>query len=130
MAANYDSKIGLEWDEDRGGDRTPENYISCPDLARFYISTRKALPWEPSRHESGRVIIPSVWLENLFRMAKVEGAHSLNSATDRFLVRGLGLKEYLAEAIDLLLDEDFRRADVKPVCRWSTTSSSRRVDRR
>ena len=48
------NKINAEWDEDRGGDRTKENFISFPEMGNFHISTKKALPWERAKHESTR----------------------------------------------------------------------------
>ena len=105
MASLHVSTIDAEWDEDRGGDRTPENFISFPEMGSFCQRTKKALPWERSKHESRRMIVPSVWLEGLFREANVEAPHTLNTTTDRFLCRGLGLKEFLTAALQLLIDE-------------------------
>ena len=60
---------------------------------------------EAREYESGRMIVPSVWVEGLFRKASVEAPHSLNTSTDRFLVRGLGLNEFLSDALELLIEE-------------------------
>ena len=103
--ANLTNKIQAEWDEDRGGERSPENNISFPEMGFFYSCTKKALPRVRAKHESGRVVVPSAWLEGLFRKARVEAPHSLSTDTDRFLVKGLGLSEFISDALQLLIDE-------------------------
>ena len=66
------STCTLTWDEDEGGDRDPDNLASSPMQETFYKSTKEAIDWRPSGdHSTGRVVVPSVFLENLFAPALV-----------------------------------------------------------
>ena len=59
-------------DEDEGGDRDPDNLASSPMQETFYKSTKEAIDWRPSGdHSTGRAVVPSVFLENLFAPASV-----------------------------------------------------------
>ena len=54
----------LAFDEDRGGPRNPNNYLSLPDNGAMYLATKAVLPWEPcGAHDSNRVIVASHYVE-------------------------------------------------------------------
>ena len=70
----------IEWDEDRGGPRDPLNMISFPTDSQFYKSTKDVLEWAPcGPHDQGRVVLPSVHLERLFRKAPVPDPKKLSN---------------------------------------------------
>ena len=92
------------WDEDRGGTRDPLNLISFPMEGKFYKSTKKVLEWQPcGSHDQGRVVIPAVHVERLFRKAPVPDPRKLHPL--KMITRCLDVNNYLAEALDLLIDE-------------------------
>ena len=64
----------MMWDEDRPspGPRDRNNYLSFPEDGEFYLATDRALPWEAcGPHDTNRVVVPGVFVENLFRLAPV-----------------------------------------------------------
>jgi hypothetical protein len=94
------------WDEDRGGPRTPHNYISIPTAGNFFKATAQALPWQsPGAHddETVRRVIASIYVEQIFRRAPVRNPPDLDQ--HRFLTTSLGVDEYLNSAMELLLEE-------------------------
>ena len=94
----------MEFDEDRGGQRTPKNLVSFPKEGQFHKATRHALPWQDcGGHDQGRMVIPSAYVEGLFRQAPVPDPKSLH--TEQFMVKCLGVKEYLSDALQELLNE-------------------------
>ena len=98
--------FGAVWDEDRGGPRTPYNFISIPTTGDFYKATAQTLPWRsPGAHddEAVRQVIASIYIEQLFRRAPVPNPPSLDQ--HRFLTKSLGIDEYLNSAMELLLEE-------------------------
>jgi hypothetical protein len=100
------SKNQMEWDESRGGSRTPLNLISFPGGGDFVKATSDAIHWgwrDAGGHDPTRCLIPGVLVERLFRYAPVPEPTVLK--TDRFLTKSLNVDTYLAEALDLLLDE-------------------------
>ena len=97
------------WDEDRGGTRDPLNLISFPMDGKFHKSTEKALEWQPcGPHDQGRVVIPSVHIERLFRKAPVPDPRKLDPL--KMITRCLDVNNYMAEALDLLIDEGLLKA--------------------
>jgi hypothetical protein len=98
--------FGAVWDEDRGGPRTPHNYISIPTTGNFFQATAQALPWQsPGAHddEAVRRVIASIYIEQLFRRAPVRNPPGLDQ--HRFLTKSLDIDEYLNAAMELLLEE-------------------------
>ena len=94
----------IAWDEDRGGPRDPLNLISFPDGGQFHQSTKKILEWKPcGPHDQGRVVLPSVHVERLFRKAPVNDPKKLNPL--KVMTRCLDIQGYMADALDLLVDE-------------------------
>ena len=64
--------VDMEFDENRGGPRHHNNYLSMPESGAFYRATKKIFAWEScGLHDSGRKILPSVYVENVFRKAPV-----------------------------------------------------------
>ena len=104
---------GAEWEEDRlGADRCSDraaNNLSFPEDGDFYASTKDALPWAPAGHnDPGRVLVPATFVECLFEKAEVDDtAEWKDTETDpqfRFLTRCLGLKEYMGDALEVLIE--------------------------
>ena len=94
----------IAWDEDRGGPRDPLNLISFPDGGQFHQSTKNILEWKPcGPHDQGRVVLPSVHVERLFRKAPVNDPKKLNPL--KVMTRCLDIQGYMADALDLLVDE-------------------------
>ena len=95
----------LEYDEYRGGPRHQDNFLSIPESADLFQSTRKALPWTSAgdhEHEQ-RVVIPSVFIESLFARAPVADPAGLKDLS--FMTRALSDNHFLNAAVDLLVDE-------------------------
>ena len=75
--SEFDAMTGIQFDEDRGGPRRATNLLSFPSDGDVYLSTKDAWPWdEPPVHDvgstdEGRDVIPSVWIESLFKKAPV-----------------------------------------------------------
>ena len=94
----------IAWDEDRGGTRNPLNLISFPNDCQFYKSTKKVFEWAPcGPHDQGRVVLPSVQLERLFRKAPVTDPRKLSNM--KVMTRCLDVPNFLAGGLDLLIDE-------------------------
>lgn len=92
------------WDEDRGGNQGPDNLLSFPSDGEFYKATKKAIPWmECGAHDAHRMVINSIFIEQLFRRAPVDNPASLD--TYRVMTKCLGVDEYLGDALDLLITE-------------------------
>ena len=69
------TSLEAEWDEDRGGTRNPQNLISFPINGIFHNMTKMVMPWGPAgAHANDRVVVPSAYVERLFRMAPVKEA--------------------------------------------------------
>ena len=99
------------WDEDRGGTRDPLNLISFPMEGKFYKSTKKALEWQPcGSHDQGRVVIPAVHVERLFRKAPVPDPRKLDPL--KMITRCLDVNNYMAEALDLLVIEQWTEVTI------------------
>ena len=65
----------MMWDEDRptAGPRDKKNLLSVPEMGEFFLSTRKAIDWRAcGRHDTGRQVTPSVFVEGLLRRARVQ----------------------------------------------------------
>ena len=98
----------IEWDEDRGGARSPNNLLSYPITHQFYRATRRALPWQPpapGHDPAGRVVVPSAFVETLFREASVPDPKDLLGLL--FMDKCLSLQAYILPALELLIDERF-----------------------
>jgi len=103
---------GAEWEEDRlGADRCSDraaNNLSFPEDGDFYVATKDALPWTPAgRDDLGRVLVPATFVESLFEKAEVENTAEWKDADTeefRFLTRCLGLKEYMGDALEVLIE--------------------------
>lgn len=95
------------WTENRpGGKADPRNLMSFPVDGKAYKSTRKVWPWELSGDEDpNRANVPSACIERWFRDAKVKNSAGMHETDDRFLVKCLGIDEYLGAALDLLIEE-------------------------
>ena len=96
---DYDARF----DEDRGGPEHPDNLISLAKDGRVHRATRKVWPWRPcGAHDQGRAVVPSIFVEALFRKAPVD--RSKLGPRPRVLTHCLGVKEYLGEALEKLVD--------------------------
>ena len=102
------SKHGAQWDEYRAGRNVPDprNLISFPKDGPIYQSTCKAIHERTVADDDDDFMnVPSVHIERFFKYAAVRNPAALNRADDRVLVRCLGIKEYLDDGLDYLLDE-------------------------
>ena len=96
------------FDEDLGGPRDPCNLISFPEDSEFYKATKCAMPWQVGgAHAPNRFVVPSMYIEGLFGESKVEGPFidQSNRTADRILTKCLGVEQYLADNLELLIDE-------------------------
>ena len=92
-----------QWDEDRGGPRSSRNWISFPKGGDFYNYTKDALDWtEPGARDPGRMLVPSIQVEALFRRAPVNNPIPLN--IKKFLTHCLDVEGFLKDALQLLID--------------------------
>ena len=90
----------IAWDEDRGGPRNPLNLISCPIDCQFYKSTKEIFEWAPcGPHDQGRVVLPSVQLERLFRKAPVTDPKKLSNM--KMMTRCLDVPNFLADGLQI-----------------------------
>ena len=80
MAANAHDGADIEFDEDRGGPRHIQNYLSMPVDGELYQSTKHIFPWEEAgAHEAPntRFVVPSIYVEKIFTHAVVEAPEEL-----------------------------------------------------
>ena len=93
-----------DYAEDRGGNRHEGNYISFPTSGVVYKATRKIFPWEPpgAYETEQRMVVPSVYIEALLATAPVPDPEEL--VTERFMVKCLNWRGYLAPALNKLID--------------------------
>ena len=71
---------GGDWDENFNGTRSPDNLSSFPGEGRLHTATVKVWQWRQSgAHAPGRVVVPSVAVEALFRKAPVTDKEKLNN---------------------------------------------------
>ena len=106
MARNTDQTRAhdMMWDEDRGGPRTEFNLVSFPRDGAMHRATAKAIVWDKcGPHDQDRVVTPAIFIEKLFRNAPTPGPNSLEH--HRILEKSLGVQEYMAPALQLLIDE-------------------------
>ena len=87
----------VEFDESRGGNRDHRNLISAPTQGYVYKATKEIWPWKPATHEAGRLVLPSVFLENLVRSATVDNPEAFR--TDRYLTKALDIDGFVADAL-------------------------------
>ena len=60
----------MKFDEELGGPRDPNNFLSFPRNRALYKATARALPWTVGEAAGDpRVKVPSVFIEGLFRLA-------------------------------------------------------------
>ena len=94
----------IDWDENRGGTRNPENLISAPDDGTLYLSIKDVLPWTAcGAHDTHRMVLPSYHVEQLFGKAPVTDASKLSTMS--IMTRCLNITNFLADAVDLLISE-------------------------
>jgi hypothetical protein len=93
----------IDWDENRGGTRNPENLVSAPDDGTLYLSTKDVLPWTAcGAHDTHRMVLPSHHVEQLFGKAPVPDPSKLSTMS--IMTRCLNIT-FLADAVDLLISE-------------------------
>ena len=105
MAANAMAGADIIFDEDRGGPRHPSNYLSLPVDGLVHQSTKYILPWsQAGAHEAPgtRVIIPSSYIEKIFKEATVKVTEELKNFT--WLTRCLSIN-FLSPAVEVLIVE-------------------------
>ena len=93
------------FDEDRGGPRHPSNYLSLPVDGLVHQSTKHIFPWsQAGAHEAPgtRVIIPSSYIEKIFKEATVKVTEELKNFT--WLTRCLSIN-FLSPAVEVLIVE-------------------------
>ena len=93
------------FDEDRGGPRHPSNYLSLPVDGLVHQSTKHIFPWsQAGAHEAPgtRVIIPSSYIEKIFKEATVKVTEELKNFN--WLTRCLSIN-FLSPAVEVLIVE-------------------------
>ena len=96
--------VDMEFDENRGGPRHHNNYLSMPESGAFYRATKKIFAWEScGLHDSGRKIVPSICVENIFRKAPVPDPSRLRGK--KLLTFCLDTNKFMVDALSLLIDE-------------------------
>ena len=97
--------LDLTYDETRNPSRRdPRNFISSPRGDELYKATANILPWEAATWDTGdRVVVPSVFLEKIVRLAPVPDPDGLSSLS--FITRTLDCDGWLRAAITVLIDE-------------------------
>ena len=95
------------WTENRpGGAEDPRNLMSFPVDGKIYKSTRKVLPWSlTGAADPNRANLPSAHIERWFKYAKVKNPADLHEPDDRFLVKCLGIGEYMDDALEMLIEQ-------------------------
>ena len=80
------------------------NLISLPVAGAFALATKAAIEYAPcGPHDKDRLVAPSIWIEGLFAEAPVPDPTRL--AGIPLMVKCLGVQEFLAAALQLLVDE-------------------------
>ena len=95
---------GITWDEDEGGTR--DQFVCCtfPLNGVVHKATVKVLNWtDCGAYAPGRVKIPVVFIEQLFRRAPCDDPNIMKN--HRFVEKVLGIPEFLNEALELLIQE-------------------------
>ena len=93
----------IDWDESRGGPRHPDNLISFPVDDSFYKATKVIMPWRVcGSHDKDRIVIPSRFVERIFRKAAVKDPKELRDF--KLMTRTLDIK-YLVDGLELLQSE-------------------------
>ena len=97
------STIDAKFDEDRGGDRTPNNYLSIEAEAAYVRATRKIFPWaDAGDHSPGYKVVRSSIVENTFANCPVPSPERLGGTT--VLTHCLDAEKYIGPALDVLID--------------------------
>ena len=95
---------GMQWDETLSNEPNAMNYITVPKTDKLYLGTAQAMPWADSgAHAPDNKVIPSAYIERLFKHAQVEAPGDLG--TVRVIEKCLGITEYLDEAVGLLIEQ-------------------------
>ena len=113
------------WDEDRRSltaETAASNMISFNKDDELFEATREALPWQDPDEDGhggdpGRMIIASVWIENLFREAncpRPQDFKSIRQGPFKFLTRCLHLNNYVNKALALLIHNGLLRCSDDP----------------
>ena len=100
MAANGLTGVDIEFDEDRGGARHIQNYLSMPVDGELYQSTKHIFPWEDAgAHEAPntRFVVPSIYVEKIFTYAPIESPDELKDLN--WVTRCLSVERYLTQAV-------------------------------
>ena len=96
------SKCDLDFDEARGGPAQQQNYLSIPEQGPVHMAMRRVLPFESAgARDVGRVLVPSIFVENLFAKAPVTNPPDL--AGMHGLTRCMS-SDFLGNALDLLIE--------------------------
>ena len=101
----------MTYDEDQGGPRHPNNYLSFPKDGAVYQATAVALPWSPGASTGApRMKVPSVFIEGLFRFAPTDEPSRMEDPKAgpepwTLLTHCLGVDEYMDDALELLITE-------------------------
>ena len=108
--------VDIAFDEDRGGPRHHNNYLSMPESGAFYQATKKIFAWEScGLHDSGRKIVPSICVENIFRKAPVPDPSRLRGK--KLLTFCLDTNKFMVDALSLLIDEGLLGIEGNPAHR-------------
>ena len=92
------------FDEDRGGPREPQNMISFPTNWDVHKSTKEVWPWQDAgAHSPGFSVVPSIFVEALFKKAPVPTPSDLTDHT--VMTKCLDVTRYMEASLDLLVGE-------------------------
>ena len=96
-------EIDVDWDENLGGQPDPDCLLSFPKEGRIHNAMKEVWPWRPSGvHARNRVVVPSVYVERLFKHAPVPEPADLKPVN---LISHCLSREYLAAGLELLVEE-------------------------
>ena len=101
------STFDIDWNENRGGSRHPENKLDAPLNEDMFKSTKNVMPWDANpQGGNGRATVPSVFVENWFAVAPIPNPETLHTYT--FPTRCLDIPYYVG-ALALLAEEGLFR---------------------
>ena len=76
------SAFDIDFDENLGGSRHPENKLSVPLSGDMFKATKHVMAWDENpTGGNGRATVPSVFVENWFAVAPIPNPEALHLYT-------------------------------------------------
>ena len=101
------SAFDIDFDENRGGSRHPENKLSVPLSGDMFKATKHVMAWDENPSGgNGRATVPSVFVENWFAVAPIPNPEALHLYT--LPTRCLDIPYYVAALAQLAEEGLFR----------------------